>query len=95
MDYRTIVSAEALQGNLTNPGLVIFDCRHELMRPEAGALCATDVIVFAEGWATEPYLHSGRLQIVRATSKSDAPPILPGCNPTLVVAREVWGRWTP
>ena len=37
MDYRTIVSAEALQGNLTNPGLVIFDCRHELMVPEAGA----------------------------------------------------------
>ena len=36
MDYRTIVSAEALQRSLTNPGLVIFDCRHELKSPEAG-----------------------------------------------------------
>jgi len=37
MDYRTIVSAEDLQRSLSNPELVIFDCRHELMSPEAGA----------------------------------------------------------
>ena len=37
MDYRTIVSAEDLHANLGDPGLVIFDCRHELMKPEAGA----------------------------------------------------------
>jgi thiosulfate/3-mercaptopyruvate sulfurtransferase len=37
MDYRTIVSAEQLQRSLANPGLVIFDCRHELMSPDAGA----------------------------------------------------------
>ncbi|HTS54994.1 MAG TPA: sulfurtransferase [Burkholderiales bacterium] len=37
MDYRTIVSVPALQRDLTHPDLVIFDCRHELMNPEAGA----------------------------------------------------------
>jgi thiosulfate/3-mercaptopyruvate sulfurtransferase len=37
MDYRTIVSAQELHRNLADSGLVIFDCRHELMNPEAGA----------------------------------------------------------
>ncbi len=37
MDYRTIVSARDLQATLADPDLVIFDCRHELMNPEAGA----------------------------------------------------------
>ncbi len=37
MDYRTIVSAQELHRNLADPDLVIFDCRHELMSPEAGA----------------------------------------------------------
>ena len=37
MDYRTIVSAPELHRSLADPGLVIFDCRHELMNPEAGA----------------------------------------------------------
>lgn len=37
MDYRTIVSAEELQRDLADPALVIFDCRHELMNPDAGA----------------------------------------------------------
>jgi thiosulfate/3-mercaptopyruvate sulfurtransferase len=37
MDYRTIVSARDLQASLADPDLVIFDCRHELMNPEAGA----------------------------------------------------------
>jgi len=35
--YRTIISAESLHSSLTDPGLVIFDCRHELMNPQAGA----------------------------------------------------------
>ena len=37
MNYRTILSAQELHRNLADPGLVIFDCRHELMNPEAGA----------------------------------------------------------
>ena len=37
MDYRTIVSAEELHRSLANPALAIFDCRHELMNPDAGA----------------------------------------------------------
>jgi len=37
MDYRTIISVEELHRNLADPGLVIFDCRHELMNHEAGA----------------------------------------------------------
>jgi len=37
MDYRTIVSAQQLHRNLGDPSLVIFDCRHELLNPEAGA----------------------------------------------------------
>jgi thiosulfate/3-mercaptopyruvate sulfurtransferase len=38
MDFRTIISTEELERNLTNPELVLFDCRHELLKPEAGAL---------------------------------------------------------
>ena len=37
VDFRTLISAQDLQRNLAHPSLVIFDCRHELMRPEAGA----------------------------------------------------------
>ena len=37
MDHRTIVSAQDLQASLADPDLVIFDCRHELMNPDAGA----------------------------------------------------------
>lgn len=37
MDYRTIISAADLHKVLANPELVIFDCRHELMNPDAGA----------------------------------------------------------
>lgn len=37
MDFRTIVSAQELHRSLADPGLVIFDCRHELMSPDAGA----------------------------------------------------------
>ena len=37
MDHRTIISAQDLQASLADPDLVIFDCRHELMNPEAGA----------------------------------------------------------
>ena len=36
MEFRTIISSEELQRSLTNPELVIFDCRHELLNPEAG-----------------------------------------------------------
>lgn len=37
MDYRTIISADELHRALRDPALVIFDCRHELMNPDAGA----------------------------------------------------------
>jgi thiosulfate/3-mercaptopyruvate sulfurtransferase len=37
MDYRTILSVSDLHRHLTDPDLVIFDCRHELMNHEAGA----------------------------------------------------------
>jgi thiosulfate/3-mercaptopyruvate sulfurtransferase len=37
MDYRTIISTEDLRRVLADPELVIFDCRHELMNPGAGA----------------------------------------------------------
>jgi thiosulfate/3-mercaptopyruvate sulfurtransferase len=37
MDYRTIISVEELYRDIANSGLVIFDCRHELMNHEAGA----------------------------------------------------------
>jgi thiosulfate/3-mercaptopyruvate sulfurtransferase len=37
MDFRTLISVEALQRHLAAPGLVIFDCRHDLMKADAGA----------------------------------------------------------
>jgi len=37
MDYRTLISAEQLNAALGNRDLVVFDCRHDLMKPEAGA----------------------------------------------------------
>ena len=37
MDYRTLISVPDLNRSLNDPALVIFDCRHELMNPEAGA----------------------------------------------------------
>jgi thiosulfate/3-mercaptopyruvate sulfurtransferase len=37
MDYRTLISVLDLHRSLKDPAIVIFDCRHELMNPEAGA----------------------------------------------------------
>lgn len=37
MNYKTIVSAQDLARQLADPTLVLFDCRHDLMNPEAGA----------------------------------------------------------
>jgi len=37
MDYRTLIGVEDLERNLRDPSLVVFDCRHELSDPEAGA----------------------------------------------------------
>jgi len=37
MTHTTIISAQDLAGKLNDPALVIFDCRHDLMHPEAGA----------------------------------------------------------
>ena len=37
MTYTTIISAQDLAGKLHDPAFVIFDCRHDLMNPEAGA----------------------------------------------------------
>jgi len=37
MDFRTLISADALRTLLDRPGLVLFDCRHDLMKPDAGA----------------------------------------------------------
>jgi thiosulfate/3-mercaptopyruvate sulfurtransferase len=37
MDYRTLISVDDLRRLLTDPGLVVFDCRHDLMKPDAGA----------------------------------------------------------
>jgi len=37
MDFRTLVSAGQLRAALDHPDLVVFDCRHDLMKPEAGA----------------------------------------------------------
>ena len=37
MDYRTLISVEDLQRQLTDASLVVFDCRHDLMKPEAGS----------------------------------------------------------
>jgi len=41
MDYRTLISVPDLYGSLNDPAIVIFDCRHELMNPEAGARAYT------------------------------------------------------
>jgi len=37
MNYRTVVSAAQLHAILESPELVLFDCRHDLMKPDAGA----------------------------------------------------------
>lgn len=37
MNFRTLISAEQLRVLLDHPDLVLFDCRHDLMQPEAGA----------------------------------------------------------
>ncbi len=37
MEFRTLVSAEQLCACLDSAELVVFDCRHDLMKPEAGA----------------------------------------------------------
>ncbi|HZR01700.1 MAG TPA: sulfurtransferase [Burkholderiales bacterium] len=37
MDYKTLITVDALASRLDNPEFVIFDCRHDLMQPEAGA----------------------------------------------------------
>lgn len=37
MNYRTIVSPAQLHAILERPELVLFDCRHDLMKPDAGA----------------------------------------------------------
>jgi len=43
MHYTTLISTADLAQHLRNPQLVIFDCRHDLMKPGAGARA------FAEG----------------------------------------------
>lgn len=35
--FSTLISIAALTQRLDDPGIVIFDCRHDLMKPEAGA----------------------------------------------------------
>jgi len=37
MTYKTLISVSALQQHLDDAAFVIFDCRHDLMKPEAGA----------------------------------------------------------
>ena len=37
MDFRTLISSDTLRTLLDRPGLVVFDCRHDLTKPEAGA----------------------------------------------------------
>ena len=37
MGYTTIVSTEVLAGHLDDPAWVVIDCRHDLMKPDAGA----------------------------------------------------------
>ena len=37
MDYTTLISTPDLAEHLRDPQLVIFDCRHDLMKPGAGA----------------------------------------------------------
>jgi thiosulfate/3-mercaptopyruvate sulfurtransferase len=37
MTYKTLISVGALREHLDDAAFVIFDCRHDLMKPEAGA----------------------------------------------------------
>jgi len=37
MNTRTLISVDDLQRQLAEPALVVFDCRHDLMQPDAGA----------------------------------------------------------
>ena len=37
MDWRTVISVDELQRQLPAADLVIFDCRHDLMKPDAGS----------------------------------------------------------
>jgi thiosulfate/3-mercaptopyruvate sulfurtransferase len=37
MDHTTLISAQQLAERLNDPNLVVFDCRHDLMKPGAGA----------------------------------------------------------
>lgn len=37
MDYKTLISVDQLRAALDHPDIVLFDCRHDLMNPEAGA----------------------------------------------------------
>ena len=37
MNYNTILSAQDLARQLADPTLLVFDCRHDLMNPDAGA----------------------------------------------------------
>jgi thiosulfate/3-mercaptopyruvate sulfurtransferase len=37
MNYTTLISAQQLAEHLSDPRLVVFDCRHDLMKPGAGA----------------------------------------------------------
>jgi len=37
MNFHTLISVDALQRHLSDPVLVLFDCRHDLMQPDAGA----------------------------------------------------------
>jgi thiosulfate/3-mercaptopyruvate sulfurtransferase len=37
MTYKTLISVSALRQHLDDATFVIFDCRHDLMKPEAGA----------------------------------------------------------
>jgi len=37
MNHTTLIDAAELARHLDDPGCVVFDCRHDLMRPQAGA----------------------------------------------------------
>lgn len=37
MDYRTLISVQDLKRQLADTSLVVFDCRHDLAKPDAGA----------------------------------------------------------
>src|SRR5690348_10330604 len=37
MNYTTLISVAELAAQLEDPTLVVFDCRHDLMKPGAGA----------------------------------------------------------